>query len=371
MSDDGATRSIHMSSSLHFDTLAAYRAAGDGKPILQGQTIGGVDNGYGLQGNPTFHELQTLISNLEHGQDTLLYPSGLTALAALSALLSSGDHWLLPDSVYGPFRRYAEYLDKHYNISFDCYSPDSVQSAADLLKKNTKLIHIESPASVTFELTDVDAITKLAKDNNILTSADNTWASGVLYHPLDHGVDISILSLTKYIAGYSDVFMGSVTCKNPALFKQLSYHHRVYGYSVSPFSTMLVSRGLESLATRLVMHGANASQLVKILEESKKVTRIFQAITDEKADISGTNGLLSIELDHIYNDAELEKAFAGLKVFKIGESWGGTRSMVLPFQPAELCNRLTPPNNTIIRFHAGLEDVSLQLTDIINFLAKL
>jgi cystathionine beta-lyase len=371
MDDKGVTRSIRLSSSLHFDSLADYRVAGNGRPVLPGQTMEGVDNGYGLQGNPSLQELQDAVSELEQGSHTLLFPSGSTALCALGALLHSGDHWILPDSVYGPLRRYAEYLNQQYSITCDYYDPTSIDTIVALIKDKTRLIHIETPSSATFDITDVDGLVKLAKTKSILTSADNTWASGVLYQPLNHGVDVSILSLTKYAAGYSDVFMGSLTCKDPELFKLFSYQHRVLGYTVSPFSAMLVGRGLESLAVRLAAHGANANQLVQAVKGHAKVSKMYQAGANKADGFSGPNGLFSVELDRHYSDAELEKAFAVLETFRIGESWGGTRSLVLPFQPEEFTRRFHPPTNTIIRFHTGLEPLDLQRVDITNFLEAL
>lgn len=371
MDEQGVTRSVHLSSSLHFSSLADYRAAGSGQPVLPGQSVLDVDNGYGLQGNPTLHQLQDAVSELEDGSHTLLFPSGLTALTALIALLDAGDHWILPDNVYGPMRRFAEYAHEHYDISCDYYDPRNIASAGPLIKPTTKLIHIETPGSVTFDVTDVDKLTKLAKTAGIVTSADNTWASGVLYKPLSHDVDISILSLTKYAAGYSDVFVGSLTTKDSSLFKQFAYYHRVLGCTVSPFSAMLVNRGLESLEVRLAAHGDHATQLVQAIAGHKKITKVYQAGPRKSDGFAGPNSLFSIELDREYNDAELEKAFATLKTFKIGESWGGTRSLVLPFQPGEFSMRTAQPQHTIIRFHAGLEKIELQLADITKFLKAL
>jgi cystathionine beta-lyase len=216
--DNQHTRSIQLSSSLHFPRLADYRAAGKGKPVVSGQTAEGIDNGYGLQGNATLHALQDSISSLEKGKYTLLFPSGATALTVLEAFLEKGDHWVMPDSVYFPIRRRAEYLKKRYGISYDVYNPVDLTTLRSVIKKETKLIHVETPSSVTFDVTDVDAVVKLAKSRKILTSADNTWAAGVLYQPLAHGIDISVVSLTKYAAGYSDVFMGSITTRDVDLF---------------------------------------------------------------------------------------------------------------------------------------------------------
>jgi cystathionine beta-lyase len=371
MDDQGVTRSIRLSSSLHFNRLADYRAAGKGKPVLPGQTGEYIDNGYGLQGNPTLHELQDAVSALESGRYTLLFPSGMAALSALEALLKTGDKWLLPDSVYGPMRRFADYLSGQYGVECDYYDPASLDSLAALINDKTKLVHIETPSSATFDITDVEAVVKLAKSKGVLTSADNTWASGVLYRPLEHGVDISILSLTKYAAGYSDVFMGSMTCQDVKLFQRLANYHLIISHTVSPFSAMLVKRGLESLNVRLAAHGANARQLAEIAKGHKKVTKVYQAGVGGKDGFSGPNGLFSIELDREYSDDELEKAFAKLAIFTIGESWGGTRSLVLPFQPGEFTKRLRQPKYTIIRFHAGLNDLKLQQADIDNFLAAL
>lgn len=339
--------------------------------MLPGQTAEHVDNGYGLQGNPTLHELQDAVSELENGKHTLLYPSGMTALAALEALLKTGDQWLLPDSVYGPMRRFAEYLSGQYGVVVNYYDPASVDSLTALMNDKTRLVHIETPSSATFDVTDVKAVVKLARTKGVLTSADNTWASGILYKPLDHGIDISILSLTKYAGGYSDVFMGSVTCRDTGLYKRLAYHHRVISYTVSPFSAMLVKRGLESLAVRMAAHGVNANQLVQSVKDHKKINKVYQAGSNKNDGFSGPNGLFSLELEREYSDDELEKAFSKLVTFKIGESWGGTRSLVLRFQPAEFAQRVRPPKGTIIRFHAGLDDLKLQKTDLVNFLAAL
>jgi cysteine-S-conjugate beta-lyase len=371
MSEKHITRSVRLSTSLHFASLADFRAAGNGQTIIPGQTVKHGDNGYGLQGNPTIHELQDSISKLEHGAHTLLFSSGMSALTALGALLKTGDHWILPDNVYSPMRRYADYLLQQYGITCDYYDPAAVETIELLIKNETKLIHIETPGSVTFDVTDINAVVRIAKSRGILTSADNTWAAGVLSHPLDSGVDISILSLTKYPAGYSDVFMGSLTVKDEDLFKRFSYYHRVHGYSVSPLAAMLVNRGLESIRVRLAAHVANADELVTAIQDHARVSKIYRVNARMDGAISGLNSLFSIELDREYSDEELEGAFATFTTFSIGESWGGTRSMVLPFQPADLSNRHSSPKRTVVRFHAGLDDIELQRTDIVNFLDAL
>jgi cystathionine beta-lyase len=360
-----------MSTSLHFKSLAEYRAAGNGVPVFEGQTAIHVDNGYGLQGNPTLHELQDSVSKLEKGRYTLLFPSGSTALMVLAALLKSGGNWLLPYSVYSPVKRYANYLKDMYGVTFDFYNPNSLESLKEAINSNTKLIHIETPSSAIFAVSDVEGIVQIAQSQGITTSADNTWASGELYKPLDHGVDISILSLTKYVSGYSDVFMGSITTNNEELYKTLAYHHRVYGYTVSPFSATLVNRGLESLGVRMAAHGSNAKQLIKEIEGHPKIIKIHFVDTDKYQEFSGINGLFSVELDRKYSDDELEKAFNVLTTYAIGESWGGTRSLVLPFQPEEFTTHFTPPQNTIIRFHTGLDDIEMQKADINKLLDTL
>jgi cystathionine beta-lyase len=162
--------------------------------------------------------------------------------------------------------------------------------------------------------------------------------------------------------------MGSITTKSTVLFKRLSYYHRVYGYTVSPFSAMLVKRGLESLHVRLAAQGGYARELVEAFKACKKNLKINYVDSSQTKIFSGSNGLFSIELDRLYTDGELEKLLSVFSTFKIGESWGGTRSLVLPFQPDELSSRFDPPRNTIIRFHSGLEDIGLQMKDVGTFI---
>lgn len=368
---DGITRNVHLSSSLHFGSLSDFMQAGEGAPKLAGQTAQGLDNGYGLQGNPTCHALQDAVSQLENGRHSLLYPSGLTALTALGSFLQSGDHWLLPAGVYGPMQRYARYLKEHYNVSYGVYDPLDLRSLRRSITPQSKLIHIESPCSVTFEATPVADVVAIAREHSMLVSADNTWASGVLCSPLDLGVDISVLSLTKYVAGYSDVFMGSVTTRDDQLFKRLAYHHRVHGYTVSPLSAMLVQRGLETLPTRIAAHARSADRLLRIVRKSSAVTRIFCGSPSTTAEIKGCNGLFAVELRRTYSNEQLEHILSDLRVFSIGESWGGTKSLVLPFQPQDLADRAQPPQGTVLRFHAGLEDVASQAVDMKNILHKI
>ncbi|HTE58165.1 MAG TPA: PLP-dependent aspartate aminotransferase family protein [Verrucomicrobiae bacterium] len=368
---NGITRHVHLSSSLHFDSLGDFVQAGEGAPKLAGQTARGLDNGYGLQGNPTCHALQDAVSQLENGSRSLLYSSGMTALTALGGLLRSGDHWLLPAGVYGPMQRYARYLKERYDISYDMYDPLDPQSLQRLITPHSKLIHIESPCSVTFETTPIAGVVAIARGHSLLVSADNTWASGVLCKPLDTGVDISILSLTKYAAGYSDVFMGSVTTRDEQLYKQLAYDHRVHGYTVSPFSAMLVQRGLETLPTRIIAHARSAARLLRIVRKSPAVARIFCGGPSATTELKGSNGLFAVELYRVYSNEELQDILSGLRVFSIGESWGGTKSLVLPFQPQDLADHASSPQGTVLRFHAGLEDVAAQAADIKNILHKL
>lgn len=367
----GITRSISLSSSLHFGSLADFTEANAGAPKLAGQNAIGLDNGYGLQGNPTCHELQNAILRLEHGGFSLLYPSGLTALSALGGFLQAGDHWLLPAGAYAPLQRYARYLQQRCNISYSLYDPLDPANLEQAITPQTKLIHIESPCSVIFETIAITEVAAIAHKRNILVSTDNTWASGILCSPLDLGADISILSLTKYIAGYSDVFMGSITTQDQGLFEQIAYHHRVYGYTVSPFSAMLVQRGLESLPVRIAAHAQNAAQLIEVMKASSTVAHIFSAGPHTSAELSGSNGLFSVELYRKFSDEELEDILSGLGVFAIGESWGGTKSLVLPFQPESLADHAKPPTGTILRFHAGLENIEEQIKDIHTIIQRL
>lgn len=366
--DQSTSRKINMSSTIWFKTIKDYRGALAGKPLAQGQTVNNVENNYGIEGNPTQQQFQKEIAALENARYSYLYPSGISAICMVfDALLTPGNHILVPEGVYGPTRLFCDEILAKRNISTSYYDQGNTSSLNGQITDKTRLILIESPASVTFELTDIAKVKELAKTKNIITVADATWSSGILGKLLNHDIDVSVLSATKYIAGHSDVFMGTVSTNRHSLARTIARHHMLHGIYVSPFDAMLESRGIESLEARVSKHEQNALKVHDFLETQNLVARIYRPDkNDEKfyKYFTGFNGMISIELKRKYDDNELEDFIAALRVYRLGESWGGTQSKVLLFQPEEFRNRTHPPEGTVLRFSIGLEQIDLQINDL-------
>ncbi|WP_449117564.1 cystathionine beta-lyase [Pseudomonas viridiflava] len=314
-------------STVLFDSLAALREA-------EVQTAGPERSlTYGANGNPTAFALQDLISELENAHGTCLYPTGLAAVAQMfQSFLRPGDHVLMTESVYGPVRRLANTMLKAFDIQFDYYAANG-SDIESLIKPNTRMIYAEVPGSLTFDMCDLPALSRLCKAKNLLLAVDNSWGSGVLFKPLELGADISLMALTKYVAGHSDVMMGSVSVTE-AHWKTLRTMNTAVGNTVSPDDAYLVLRGARSLAARMAMHERHALQVAQWLLEQPQVARVlYPALESDpghaiwKRDFHGCNGLLSFEFKT--TDRQVLDRFVGaLKLFGIGYSWGGFESLI-------------------------------------------
>ncbi|MBI6574775.1 cystathionine beta-lyase [Pseudomonas viridiflava] len=314
-------------STVLFDSLAALREA-------EVRTAGPERSlTYGANGNPTAFALQDLITELESAHGTCLYPTGLAAVAQMfQSFLRPGDHVLMTESVYGPVRRLANTMLKAFDIQFDYYAANG-SNIESLIKPNTRMIYAEVPGSLTFDMCDLPAISRLCKAKNLLLAVDNSWGSGVLFKPLELGADISLMALTKYVAGHSDVMMGSVSVTE-AHWKTLKTMNTAVGNTVSPDDAYLVLRGARSLAARMAMHERHALQVAQWLLEQPQVTRVlYPALESDpghaiwKRDFHGCNGLLSFEFKT--TDRQVLDRFVGaLKLFGIGYSWGGFESLI-------------------------------------------
>src|SRR3954447_21753879 len=223
---------------------------------------------YGLQGTATHWALSEALTELEPGAaGTALYPSGLAAVsAALTAVLASGDELLVTDSAYGPTRKFCDTILKRFGVTTRYYDPLIGGGVRELFGDKTRAILLESPGSLTMEVQDVPAICAAASERGIVTLIDNTWASPLLFPALPAGVDISILALSKYVGGHSDVMLGSATA-NAAHFQRLQKTAWDLGHAVSPDDAWLGSRGLRTLGVRLKQHEANALTVAHWLKE--------------------------------------------------------------------------------------------------------
>jgi cystathionine beta-lyase len=215
---------------------------------------------YGRAGLTTHAALIDALATLERADAVALFPSGLAALAgALTSVLKAGDEVLATDAVYKPTRRFCERALKRFGMATRYFPPRASPSEViALVSPATRVILLESPGSLTMEMQDTPAIAALARQAGVLTVMDNTWAAGLHFKPLDHGVDLSVQSLTKYVGGHSDVFMGSVAARGPALGQALHRTITDFGWSVSAEDAYMMLRGLRTLPTRMGRHQDNA-----------------------------------------------------------------------------------------------------------------
>jgi cystathionine beta-lyase len=349
-------------STVLFDNLAQMRdarARRDSERVLS----------YGARGNPTAFALEDLVTELEGGYRTRLFGTGLAAVAqTFLAYLRPGDHVLITDAVYAPVRRVARDFLEAFGIEVDYFAPDG-SDLPGRLQANTKMVYTEVPGSLLYELCDLPAIAALCKQRGILLAVDNTWSSGVLYRPLALGADISIMALTKYLSGHSDVVMGSV-CTRQEVWPALAAMSDSFGNTVSPDDAYLVLRGARTLVPRLDTHERQALAIAHWLQAQPQVKRVFHPALPEhpdhglwQRDFKGSNGLLSFELRE-HDDAYLERFIDALQVFGLGASWGGFESLVTVADTQDRQRAEDRALNPVVRLHVGLEDVEVLIEDL-------
>lgn len=328
-------------------------------------------NSYGARGTDSTIALEDAVIELEGGHRAAFYPTGQAAIAVtLMGFLSPGDHMLMTDAAYEPVRRFCTEQLKSMGVEVSYYQPDG-SDLKQKIKSNTKVIYVECPGSLTYEMIDLKDIAAFAKQHQCVTIADNTWGSGWLYRPLDLGADVSIIAATKYLSGHSDVMMG-VAVANKAAWPRLSKAVINFGQTASPDDAYLVSRGIRSLPARMIVHEKSALQIAKWLQDRPEVKHVFcPALSTDAAhqhwlrDCKGTNGLLSIELDPAYPAEQVENMIDGLELFGLGASWGGFESLVIPTN-MQAARSLTDwsSRGQVVRLHIGLEDTADLIEDL-------
>jgi cystathionine beta-lyase len=328
---------------------------------------------YGRRGTPTTEALELALQELEGSQcaGVSLLPSGLAAISsAFLSLVHAGDHVLVTDSAYGPTRSFCEQILVRLGIAVSYYDPLIGAGIAALIRPNTRLVYLESPGSLSFEMQDTAAIAKAAHDKGALVLMDNTWATPIYFRPLDHGVDMVIQAGTKYLGGHSDLMLGTVSA-NAATVARLKNTVRHTGQCEGPDDVYLALRGLRTLAIRLERHQKSGLAVARWLEQRPEVLRLLHPGLPSNAghaiwkrDFSGASGLFSMVLKPVPQKAYYAFLDA-LDLFGIGASWGGYESLAIPFDCAPL-RTATPwqPGGPTVRFHIGLEAVDDLIADL-------
>ena len=356
---------VYRASTIAYPTVAAYRES-------EKNRLGHHNRGYGLHGTPTTFALEDAIAELEGGTRCVVTGSGLAAItAALIPLLRAGDHLLMVDSVYGPTRMFCERVLKRQGVSVTYYDPLIGADIADLMTPDTKVVYTESPGSLTFEVQDIPAIADAAHKNKALLVMDNTYGAGMLFRAFDHGVDVSIQAISKYVNGHADVMMGSITTVDETLFKTIRQGVADLGHHTAPDTCYLALRGLRTLSVRMERHQETALKLAHWFSGQPVVERVLHPAFEScpghdtwERDFTGSNGLFSVVFKPASDD-EVSAMLDGLELFAIGESWGGFESLVLPVRPERIRTATSwASKGPVIRFHAGLEDPDDLIADL-------
>ncbi len=331
---------------------------------------------YGLYGTPTTLELAARIAELEHGYRCFITPGGQSALALVYlAYLRAGEHVLVPESVYGPSRKCADDLLRRYGVDVEFYPPMIGAGIGALIKDTTRLVWCESPGSVTMEVQDVPAIVDMAHRRDAIVALDNTWSAGVLFDAFRHGVDVTMQALTKYIGGHSDLLLGSVTVRDRENYQRLGDTRQDLGLAASPDDCSLALRGLQTLAVRLAAVEASALRIAQWLAERPEIEKVLHPALPScpghetwKRDFVGASGVFSIVFAPSVDGARVRRFVDNLTLFAIGYSWGGVRSLAVPWEvPATRASY----GHRLVRLNIGLEDTNDLIADLEHALSRL
>lgn len=355
---------VYRGSTFLYSTLAAFNDAKKDRFNPQGVS-------YGRYGTPTSNALEQAIAKLEGGYGAMTVSSGLAAIStAMMALLSVGDHMLIVDSVFGPTRRFCDHTLTRLGIEVSYYSPSLGAEIELLIKKNTKVIFMESPGSLTFEVQDVPGIVNVAKRHNIVTILDNTWATPLFFKAMDHGVNVAIHAATKHIGGHSDIILGLIVT-DKSNWESVRNHYINIGQSPASEEVSLALRGLRTLPMRLQVQGQSALQIAYWLADQPYVKNVLHPALPScpghrfwKRDFKGSANVFGIEL--IYPQTLNICAFVdGLNLFGIGASWGGYESLILPSeQHTSRSSDNWQDRGILLRLSIGLESPEDLIADL-------
>lgn len=340
---------------------------------------------YGRRGAPTQWALADALTALEPGaHGTVLFPSGVAAIAgALLAVVKPGDIVLVTDNAYDPTRTMATGLLRRLGVEARFYDPLDTEAFEEQFCERTSCVVIENPGSLTMEVCDVPKLAKIARDRGAVSLLDNTWATSLGFHALEHGCDISIQALTKHVGGHSDLMMGSCTA-GERWYRRLRQRAQQLGQVVSPDDAALALRGLRTMGVRLERETATALVLAQWLSEQDNIAHVLCPMVPGapghelwKRDFIGGCGLFSFVLRG-RDDAARCRLVDALELFGIGYSWGGFESLALPFDVEAVRDEMSWPkagweagDRFGVRLSIGLEDPQDLIADFEQALARM
>ena len=341
---------------------------------------------YGLHGTPTTYTLEERLCALEGGLQCVLVPSGLAAIANTAlALLQAGDEVLIPDNAYGPNKALAEGELRHWGIGHAYYDPMDPSDLAQRITERTRLVWLEAPGSVTMEFPDLPELVRICRARGVRCALDNTWGAGLAFQPFDLtgdgslGVDLSVHALTKYPSGGGDVLMGSIVTRDEALHLKVKLCHMRLGLGVGANDAEAVLRSLPSMGLRYAAQDQTARSLARWWLQQPQCVQLlhpafegapghahWQTVCAAQGRAGLAAGLFSVLLDARFSQAQVDAFCDALKLFRIGYSWGGPVSLVVPYDLAGMRSRKHAHLKAghLVRFSMGLESAQALIGDL-------
>ena len=336
------------------------------------------EHDYSRTSNPTRSALEDALADLEGGNAGFAFSSGMAAITTVIHILKAGDHVIACDDLYGgTFRLFSEIMTK-FGIEFTFIRLDDEEKIRNAIKPNTKLIWVETPSNPLLNITDLKLISKIAKEHNLLTVADNTFSSPYFLNPIEFGIDIVMHSTTKYINGHSDVIGGAVITTTEELAEKVHFNLNGLGTNAAPFDSWLVLRGLKTLPLRMDKHAANAQEVAEYLLEHPKVSEVFypglpshKGHEIAKKQMKGFGGVVSFKLK-----GDVRNFLNSLELFSLAESLGGADSLVehaatmSHASMKEEARKSAGITDDLIRLSVGLEDSADLIEDLSKGLSR-
>jgi cystathionine beta-lyase len=335
---------------------------------------------YGLHGTPATFMLEERIATLEGGKHCVLFPSGLAAIANTGmALLSQGDEVLIPSNVYSPNKALCEGEFARWGISHQVYDAMDPADLARRISSKTKLVWLEAPGSVTMEFPAVDEQARICRERGVLSALDNTWAGGIALNGFSIGCDIVVHALTKYPSGGGDVLMGAVVTRDDALNEKMKLAHMRLGFGVGGNDVEAVLRSLPSLPVRYAAHDKAARELAAWIGKRPEIAQLLHPAFagspghEHWQRVAGGHaaGLFSVVFDKRYSVDQVDRFCDALNLFKLGYSWGGPVSLVVPYDMNLLRGEAWKDQGVLVRFSIGLEDAQDLRADLEQALERM
>ena len=324
--------------------------------------------------NPTRDELQRTVAALEQGKEALAFSTGMAAITALFELLSPGDHMIATDDVYGGTLRLWDYVGEKSGLEVDSVDTTDLEAVKAAIRPNTRAIFLETPSNPMMKVSDIRAVSELAKERGIWVFVDNTFLSPYFQQPLSLGADVVVHSGTKYLCGHNDVLAGFLVTNDEKIMERLKYYYKTTGACLSPMDSWLMLRGIKTLAIRMEQHQRNALKLAEWLKGQQRVSEVYYIGLPDRPDkalidrqCSGYGGMISFRVD---SPETVKRVLKKVKLIRFAESLGGVESLITypciqthAEVPEELRRKLGV-DDTLLRLSVGIENAADLIADL-------